>query len=176
MIEIWKPLRKYENIYEISNYGRILKISTQNILKSRHNKNGYLQINLSKNGIKKTYAVHRLVMETFNPVSNMELLQVNHINEKKDDNRITNLEWTTAKENINYGNHNCKISSYRRNNSGNGKKEIICLSTGKIFKSISEAARYYNIKNKSNITHCALGIANYCGTLVDGTKLKWMYY
>ena len=177
MKEVWKDISDFKGEYEVSSYGRIRNSKTQNILKQRHGKDGYLKINLYKKGSNRriTCAVHRLVLENFNSVDGMELLQVNHIDEIKDNNKLENLEWTTSRENINYGNHNKKISLYRKNNSGNSKKEIVCLTTGKIFKSISEAARYYKIKNKSNITHCAKGTAQYCGTLADGTQLKWKY-
>ncbi|AIY81127.1 NUMOD4 motif family protein [Clostridium botulinum 202F] len=175
MLEEWKDISGFEGIYKISNYGRVLSISTNTIRKSRHNPHGYVKINLSKNSKRYTYTIHRLVLENFNPVDNMDTLQVNHINEIKDDNRFSNLEWTSSKENINHGNHNNKIRKYRQNNSGNGKKKIICSTTGKKFNSISEAARYYGIKAKSNISHCAIGIAKYCGTLADGTPLQWVY-
>lgn len=46
-----------------------------------------------------TRQVHRLVLETFKPIPNMKDLQVNHINGDKSDNRLENLEWTTAKDN-----------------------------------------------------------------------------
>ena len=51
-------------------------------------------------------------------------------------------------------------------------KSVICLTTGKIFYSISEASKYYNC---SNICLCCQGKRNYCGKLEDGTRLIWRY-
>lgn len=175
-MEAWKEIKRFNGKYEVSSYGRIRNSETKYILKQRYSKKGYLIANFYQNGKKITCTTHRLVLENFNPIDGMNKLQVNHIDEIKDNNRLDNLEWTTSKENINHGNHNKKIGLYRQNNSGNSKKSIICLTTGKVFISISEAARHYNIKSKSNISHCAKGTANYCGTLEDGTPLVWMYY
>ena len=175
-MEVWKEIKRFNGKYEVSSYGRIRNSETKYILKQRCSKEGYLKANFYQNGKKITCTTHRLVLENFNPIDGMNKLQVNHINEIKDDNRLENLEWTTAKENINHGNHNKKIGLYRKNNSCNSKRTIICITTGKVFTSISEAARYYGIKNKSNISHCAKGTANYCGILDDGTRLEWMYY
>lgn len=55
-------------------------------------------------------------------------------------------------------------------------KQVICITTSKLFNSIKEASVYYNIKTSSNIMLCCQGKRNYCGRLEDGTKLTWMYY
>ncbi|WP_455793600.1 HNH endonuclease [Clostridium butyricum] len=57
----------------------------------------------------------------------------------------------------------------------NNKKEIYCITTGKLFNSTMEASRYYNCCNTS-ICQCCTGKRNYCGKLEDGTKLQWQYY
>ena len=60
----------------------------------------YQIINFMKeDGKKKTYRAHRLVLMAFNPVENMDVLEVNHINGNKKDNRLQNLEWCTGSEN-----------------------------------------------------------------------------
>ena len=60
----------------------------------------YQIINLSKlDGSKRTFRVHRLVMMAFNPVENMNELEVNHIDGNKKNNKLENLEWCTASEN-----------------------------------------------------------------------------
>ena len=63
--EIWKDIRDYEGIYEISNFGRVKR--EKKILKSSKNSMGYYLVSLSKNGKSKTYSIHRLVAETFIP-------------------------------------------------------------------------------------------------------------
>ena len=109
MNEIWKDIPGYEGIYEVSNKGRVrskqrLALGKNNcyrklpekILKERINKNGYNRVALYKNGIVKNKLVHRLVLEAFSGKSDKI---VNHINGKKTDNRIQNLEYCTYKEN-----------------------------------------------------------------------------
>lgn len=60
----------------------------------------YQIINLSKlDGKKRTFRVHRLVMMAFNPVENMNELEVNHLDGNKKNNKLENLEWCTASEN-----------------------------------------------------------------------------
>lgn len=98
MIEEWRPVPGYEGLYEVSSYGRVRNSKTYRILKAWITF-GYLMVELSG---RKRFYVHRLVAETFIP--NIEKLpQVNHKDEDKTNNRVDNLEWCTAKYNINYG-------------------------------------------------------------------------
>ena len=55
------------------------------------------------------------------------------------------------------------------------KRQVICITTGKIFNTIAEGAKFYNIKNFNHISSCCRGKRKSCGKLEDGTKLKWMY-
>lgn len=55
-------------------------------------------------------------------------------------------------------------------------KQVICLTTGKVFDTAKEAARYYNIKKATGISMCCNGKRNFSGKLQDGTKLAWMFY
>lgn len=113
---IWKDIKGYEGLYQISNVGqvksldRIVKHSGENeriqkgrILKPFFNKDtGYVEIGLSKNGKSKKHRIHRLVADAFVP--NLEnKLEVNHIDEDKQKNTAINLEWCTRKENENHG-------------------------------------------------------------------------
>ena len=54
-------------------------------------------------------------------------------------------------------------------------KSVICITTGRIFFTATEASKYYNIKSKAHITSCCKGKRKNCGKLLDGTKLVWRY-
>lgn len=95
MMEIWKPT-EYDN-YVVSNLGRVKNNKTNKILKPQCT-NGYHKIHIRKKNI----AIHRLVAITFLP--NIEnKTQVNHIDGNKNNNALSNLEWTTQSENIRHG-------------------------------------------------------------------------
>lgn len=78
-----------------------------------YTKGGYIEALLSKDGVRKHYQVHRLVMMTYKPMENMDGLDVNHIDENKTNNHISNLEWVSHKDNCNYGTRNQRISEKR---------------------------------------------------------------
>ena len=103
--EIWRDIKNYEGLYQVSNWGRVKTIKTQKIRKLVSNHKGYLLVKLCKNGISVGFSVHRLVAEAFIPNPD-NLPQVNHINENKTDNRVENLEWCTNEYNHNYGTRN----------------------------------------------------------------------
>lgn len=117
--EIWKPVKEYEGIYEVSNYGRVRSIGSKHyvnkngggfyrfrtgrIFKIQNASNGYKQVVLSKNGKQRIYRVHRLVAEAFIP-NPLGLPEVNHKDENRANNNVDNLEWCTHQYNNSYGN------------------------------------------------------------------------
>ena len=98
---MWTPVHGFEGLYEMTKEGQIKSLRSNRIISQRYNTKGYLIVILTKkDGSRTTKAVHRLILETFNPVENMESLTVNHINHIKDDNRLENLEWKTNSDNV----------------------------------------------------------------------------
>ncbi|MCF0126444.1 MAG: HNH endonuclease [Clostridia bacterium] len=82
--------------YLISEDGKIFNSKTKKFLKGSLDKDGYRRFSL--NGF--NASVHRMIMETYKPVENMEKLEVNHIDGNKLNNTLENLEWCTREENM----------------------------------------------------------------------------
>ena len=158
-VEIWKDIEGYDGMYQVSNKGRVksLKFGKEKILRPGKNGNGYLFVYLYKNRKKKMCKVHRLVAMTFLPNPD-NLPQVNHKNEDKTDNKVVNLEWCSAKYNINYGTRTQrqaeKLTNYKRS------KPVIQYSKSGEFvrewKSIMDVERNLGF-NRGNIFHCCTG-------------------
>jgi hypothetical protein len=103
----WKnvPLKYYDKRYEVSDEGLIRNKQTGHLLRQRLNRRtGYLQVLFTFPDRRKNVNVHRMVLQAFKPVQN-STLQVNHIDEDKTNNRLSNLEWMTPKQNVNWGSH-----------------------------------------------------------------------
>ena len=94
--ETWLPIPEYENLYWISTEGRIC--NNRKVMRTYRINSGYLCIDLTKDKVKKKYLLHRLVATTFLPNSE-NLPEVNHIDENKDNNSVSNLEWCTRSHN-----------------------------------------------------------------------------
>ena len=115
MNEIWKDIEGYEGIYQVSNLGRVKSLSRIIIDKNGHNKtinehymtgsnngHGYLTVMFHKDGKGIRRYIHRLVAQAF--ISNPNNLpEVNHKDENRENNIVTNLEWVNYLTNRTYG-------------------------------------------------------------------------
>ena len=122
--EIWKDVKDYEGLYQVSNLGNVKSLYDAShkkyrelIMKPSMNSWGYLQIGLCKNGKQKPTRINRLVAIAFElPIPEhlrhipIERLEVNHKDEDKTNNCVWNLEWCNSKYNSNYGTRNKRIS------------------------------------------------------------------
>lgn len=111
MNEIWKDIEGYNGLYQISNLGRVKSLGRRGkgcsledrILKPMVNKDGYHLVNLKDvNHVAKWFTVHRLVALHFIPNPN-DYKEINHKDEIKGNNIVTNLEWCTREYNVSYG-------------------------------------------------------------------------
>ncbi len=103
--ETWKDIKDYEDLYQISNFGRIKSFIKYNgtkcrILKQNKYGRGYFFIILYKNKKRKYKLIHRLILESFKPIENSDNFECNHVDGNKENNFVENLEWCTPSENI----------------------------------------------------------------------------
>ena len=158
---MWRKIKGYKN-FSVSDSGEVRNDATSHILKPWIATGGYLNVALCENGNKETKRVHRLVAETFIPNSN-SVLQVNHIDGDKHNNRADNLEWITKSENMNHAYRTGLQSKVHQ-----GKvRSVICLNDGNFFNTISEASEHYGV-SKSQIYWCCRRESKRC-------KLKFRF-
>lgn len=153
-IEHWLNISGYDN-YQVSNFGRIRNSTTGRILKLGNDSNGYLKVNLSKNGKVKTHQIHNLVANEFiDKIDGKNY--IDHIDKNRLNNIVENLRWVSSSENS----RNRSIAS---NNTSNFKGVSFYKNHNKYyaeikhegqryrlghFKTAEEAARAYDKKAK----------------------------
>lgn len=172
--EIWRPVKGYEGFYEVSNRGRVRSVGRWvtyadgrnyflegHILKpSRNKKTGYLLVALSRDDKRRLLYIHRLVAMAFIPNPENKP-QVNHLDENPSNNDVYNLEWATAKENVNWG------TAIKRRSKA---VQAISPKTGAVvreFSSTAEAQR--NGFSAGNISNCCRG------KLIYHKGYRWRY-
>lgn len=174
--EIWRPVKGYTRLYEISSQGRVRSLPRdvisgrgrgclhhfpQRVLKPEMDKWGYLRVCLYKDGKGKHYKVHRLVAEAF--LVNAEgLPQVNHRDENKQNNAVTNLEWCDRKYNCNYGTRNTKLAAAKNKPVEQRTKDGRLIT---VWPSSMEAWRQTGI-HYGNISRCCNGERHTAGRFV----------
>lgn len=153
-IEIFKDIKGFEGLYQVSNTGRVksLYFGKERILKYGKNSCGYLFVVLCKDGKMKTYKVHRLVAKAFIP-NPLNLPFINHKDENKENNRSENLEYCDRKYNNSYGTRNERISKKQLNRKDKSKK-VLCVETNIIYPSAMEAERQTRVYQTSIVQCC----------------------
>ena len=161
MTEQWKTViydgEVYED-YEVSTKGRVRSLGNDKtrktrILKQHKAPNGYLHTSLRKNGKSKQVTVHRVVAETWIPNDNPKVKTVvNHLDHNRQNNSVENLEWTTQKKNV---------------EDGRGKR-VLCVETGEIFDSITQASEFLGVSLMA-ISKACNGKSKTC------KKLHWKF-
>lgn len=170
-MELWKPVRNFENLYEVSNLGRVKSLEKTITQKSKNNSISthtyptkilkpyfvnYYQVTLVKDNKKYQRTVHSLVAEAFLKKPSGENITINHKNGFKKDNRVNNLEYVTQSENVK---HSYKLRLQECIN----RKKIYCEELQKEFDCARFAAewliQYENLTGdintiQRNIRHC----------------------
>lgn len=175
MEEVWKDVKGYEGLYQVSNIGRVKslprlqvcrfpRITHERILNWCIEQSGYASVRLyDKGGKPKRIKVHRLVAENF--IENPNIYPcINHKDENKLNNKAENLEWCTSKYNTNYGSAIEKSAIGRRKiiiAENEKTKEILTFVGG------TEAAKYFN-------THKSY-IWRICKKEIIALGYKWKY-
>jgi hypothetical protein len=131
-----KQIKEYPN-YGVTKKGEVYNLLTKKKLKPIINGRGYYQVNLKGKKSFITLRIHRLLMDTYNPI-NIKL-DVNHIDGNKLNNNINNLEWATRSQNIK---HAYKIGLSK---GVFAPKLVLDTQTGIFYESLKEAAEIYNI-------------------------------
>lgn len=187
MNEIWKPIKFYENLYQVSNLGRIrsldkkvpcrggkLRLICGKIRSLQRDSNGYLSVILCNNNIKCRYRVHRIVAETFIPNPENKPC-VDHIDTNIENNQVSNLRWVTYTENsLN------TLTTEKMSKSKSGKN---CYFFGKIFgnkiiKSIDlmgNTITYNSIKEASRCGYTYSSIQHALYSHKKYANLIWEY-
>ena len=198
--EAWSDIPKFEGVYQISSWGRVKSLpkkhpsitggfyyTKERILCPRRHTNGYLNVQLCSNGVKRNYYVHRLVAIAFLKNDHpKEYNDVNHINEDKTDNRASNLEWCAHVYNAVYGTKiermlKCRedngtmqtiVERRNQNRSYGAEKAVLCIDDdGCIvaeYKSLMAAFRATGV-SAAKICACCKGKRNKAG------GLNWQY-
>ena len=147
-----KEIKGYPN-YLISENGEVINKSRQRRLRTTISSWGYERVGLYKDGKTKVFLVHRLVAEAYIP-NPENLPQVNHIDMVKTNNCASNLEWCTAKYNVNYGGESSSMAKMMNSR----RRPVVQILNGVVigeFESACDAERATGI-HQSNISKCCL--------------------
>lgn len=155
MNEVWVIIDNYDEMYQVSNMGRVKSFKRKilgHILTQKKHNCGYKCVTLSNKGKLKMHYVHRLVALAFIGIDKNK--EVNHIDFDKTNNKLDNLEVVTRIENMLHS-----IKANRRNGRSVG---VINNINGRldIFPTIAEAARVTKIP-ESTVQSWLYGINKY---------------
>lgn len=160
MKEVWKDVKGFEGLYEVSSLGRIRTIPhntltktgkiypvRRTVLKPSRDGGGYLFVVLRKDGKSYNMKIHRAVANVFCEKPSRECKAVNHMDEDIENNCCNNLEWVTNAYNLNYGHRRTKETETRGTKIAQYTKRGALVA---IYPSIGEASRQTGI-NRSCI-------------------------
>ena len=161
---MWKPVSGFEGYYLISDGGHVWSIRRHKVLSPSIDRYGYEKVVLNKDGKMFYKTIHRLVAQAF--ISNpYNLPTVNHINEVKTDNRVTNLEWLSVADNDNYGTRNKRMADTKCQRP---VEQVFLDGTTVKYKGVKDASMKTGI-NRRCISLCCRNVRKTAG------GYKWRY-
>ena len=151
-----KDIKDYEGLYAITEDGQVWSYRSNKFIKAFNNGYGYYQVCLSKEGKVSKKRIHRLVAEAYipNPENKCD---VNHKDEDKSNNHVSNLEWATRSENVRYGSSLARGIELRKKHYG-----VYCVELNKVYDTMNAAAAATGVK-RNNIGYCCRGIQKTAG-------------
>lgn len=195
MEEVWKDIKGYEGLYQVSNKGQVKsaeRFGTKGGILKGCLRSGYRRVILTKQNKPKFYSVHRLVAEAFIP-NNGNKKTIDHIDTDRLNNSVDNLRWVTDKENAN---NPITLEKMRKREPWNKgvhtganvwknlsekqkedfiniikekhNKKVMCIETGKIYESARIASKETGIRWKD-----ISGVCNGRRKTCKGTK--WIF-
>lgn len=156
-IETWKTIPMYDELFEASSTGRVRRKGSENVKAQHVGSGGYMYVNIVVGGKHLGGLVHRMVASAFIPNPNRKP-QVNHKNGDKKDNRVENLEWVTAKENVAHARKTGLLKESDEHlealfdgaqKANSDRAKAVIRSDGKVFGSITDAASDANVTRRA---------------------------
>jgi hypothetical protein len=171
----FKDIPSYEGLYQVSDCGQVKSlerphnsggIKKEKILKPRLDRYGYEYVVLYKDGVRKTNTVHRLVMYTHSHVDNE--MTVNHIDENKRNNHISNLEYCTQAENVRKYNKNNPEHTVKAGKKGGGNEAAK--------KAVKEKKGHKYLDTHTGITYASMKEVGLMMHETGQAKSKWVWF
>lgn len=148
----YKQIKGFEGLYEIGNNGEVVSLfaNKRKVLKPGLMTSGYKMVSLKKDRKQTVFSIHRLLATHFIP-NPKKLEQVHHKDGNKLNNNLENLEWVSRAANVQHA-YDSGLKTYRPlhykgkfGKDHNRSKKVVCVETGVVYGSMSEAARELNI-------------------------------
>lgn len=143
-----RDIKNYEGLYAVTSCGKVWSYRSNRFMKLTGDGGNYQSVCLTKDGKHRVLLVHRLVAEAYIPNPN-NYPQVNHKDERKNNNCVDNLEWCTPQQNLTFS----RVWEATR-------KPVYCIELDKTFPSVTAAARALNI-SQPNLSSCVRSHGKY---------------
>lgn len=159
--EYWRDVPGYEGLYQVSSMGNVKRIAAGRgtragrILKPQGS-NGYKSIYLGNDEVGKVFYVHRLILLAFVGPPTGGRDRCNHINGRKDDNRLSNLEWVSQSENIQHSIH-VLGNDPAQNGEASGMAKLTNVDVREIRRLLAAGLSQRTIGTMFEVSHRAIG-------------------